>query len=281
MNYWLSRALFLTAFVCGSFIAAFAQQSYSSLETLDGKRYSNVTVQAVESSGIKISHAAGVARVNFLHLPEALRAAYKFDPKDAQDSLDANALIAKQQQEKLDAIKKTDQRTVAANVQQQQQLLKDVKTDQLNKMVDNVLTVKKDRFTGSTTISFRHDLKLNEDVEVSGWVLCTSSNDAFFHLRFTRIADSWRWLSYHKAYWLVDGVSRYEDSDLTTNVLSGGRVYEAFSFSMNRDQAKEFVKSKSAAVKIGIDEFDLTDEHRSVIAALLYKHQLLFPQKSP
>jgi hypothetical protein len=73
--------------VCSSFGACTAKgadlPSWQALKLVDGTEYYDAKVTAVETGGIKIMHAAGVARVPEAQLPPNIRSLFRFDPEQA------------------------------------------------------------------------------------------------------------------------------------------------------------------------------------------------------
>jgi hypothetical protein len=76
-------------------------ERFPTLETRDGKSFSDVLVRSVEPDGITISHAAGIAHVRFELLPDDVRKVFNFDPAKAAEYRTAQkrAIIARSEEE--------------------------------------------------------------------------------------------------------------------------------------------------------------------------------------
>jgi len=72
--------------------------------TLDGDKYSNVTVKRIEPDGIVVSDADGIRKLKFKNLPAEIGIKYGYDPVRAaqyQANLQASAMEGQQQAEKI------------------------------------------------------------------------------------------------------------------------------------------------------------------------------------
>lgn len=73
--------LALMALTCA--LIAEEPKEWPLLTTTKGKEYHNAKLTAVEPSGIKITHADGLARIPFEQLPDDIRSTFKVDPAQA------------------------------------------------------------------------------------------------------------------------------------------------------------------------------------------------------
>ena len=60
------------------------------LKTRGGKEYKDIKVMAVEADGLKIMHAAGMAKIPYEQLPDDLQTKYAFDPTKAAEKRTAD-----------------------------------------------------------------------------------------------------------------------------------------------------------------------------------------------
>jgi len=60
-----------------------ADDSWPSLQTTDGKIFTNAKLSKIEPDGIRIVHEDGIAKLPYEHLPESLREELNFDERQA------------------------------------------------------------------------------------------------------------------------------------------------------------------------------------------------------
>lgn len=253
--------------------------SWTKLTTTDGRSFSDVKVMAVESTGIKIIHKSGVARLNYLHLPNDARSSFQYDSTAAKKALDDMEKSNLQERAKFESVKaqqaaaEKSAREESAKAQKSIDRQASIKT--LEELTANQVTVEKDRFTGVSSIDCVNSVELDGWVKITAWCTYEDLSEPRFMLYLRRRASSWRWLDFHDCYILVDGHSRRsKDQELLTEVMPRGGVYEAIGVPMDLSEAEAFVKSPSAAVKVGIDEYDLTAVHKMPMAYVVAQYQL-------
>ena len=127
------------------------------LKTRGGKEYKDIKVMAVEADGLKIMHAAGMAKIPYEQLPDDLQTKYAFDP-------------AKAAEKRVDDAKK---RKIAAIEAEAEAMKKDLykKAEATTiKVSGRVMQVLKDRvlLSGAQGV----DERLNQGGDIAGGIVC-------------------------------------------------------------------------------------------------------------
>jgi hypothetical protein len=214
------------------------------LKTTEGKEYKDVKVTLVEPGGIKIMHAGGIARLAMMELPPEIRSLFQFNA-DAAKALAAKELDEKEAAQKAGTLKKAMQLT------------------------NDLVTVKEDKFTKNLEISFKEPVRVTGTIDVTAHYEGVAGEvDPLFTLLFQRVDREWRWMKHHPSYVLIDGQSWKAKERLRTDVFKGGRVYESIAIYFTPQQAAAFSQAKEVAIKIGLDELQLTPEMRLTLATV-------------
>jgi len=117
------------------------------------------------------------------------------------------------------------------------------------------LDFKHDRFDGRSTSTIK-DVPFDEDpsIELSGVVTLApfqQNDQERYSLFFIRVAPDWEWLRYHPVRILVDGQPLGNlNSEIDTEVFSGGQVYENVSITINDQLMDKICAAKLVELKI-------------------------------
>lgn len=227
-----------------SFGAGQTPTGWPVLKTTEGKEYKDVKVTLVEPGGIKIMHTGGITRLAMMELPPEVRSLFQF-----------NATAAKAQ-----AAKELDEKEAAQ---------KAVTLKKAMQITNDSVTVKEDKFTKNLEISFKEPVRVTGTVDVTAhYEGVVGEVDPLFTLLFQRVDREWRWMKHHPSYVLIDGESWKAKERLRTDVFKGGRVYESIAIYFTPQQAAAFSQAKAVAIKIGLDEIQLTSEMRLTLATV-------------
>lgn len=272
-SYWLSRVSILSTLLAFLLTPHLLALGWGEFKTADGVVYEDVVVKTVEETGIVVVHKGGVARLNFLELPPSIQGQFKFD----RDKADRALLLRKSQeqaaQKKVQEMQAQEAAAKAASSDQQKALERKQAEAMLDKLAAGKLKVQKDRFDGTTKITF-------DDVAFDSWIsvsaVCKISEDGHpvFLMMFHRQAPYWSWMYHEGIYMLVDGERLFQKDKASTGVI-GGRVSEIMSMDLSEEQIEKLIKAKRWAFKIGSDEFDFTDTHKLPLTVVYLKYKAL------
>lgn len=129
------------------------------------------------------------------------------------------------------------------------------------------VTEKTDKFDGSTRLSLKDEVVLKDGVEMDICAIVMEQREAptIWLLNWTRIAQGWEWLKHHPVTLLVDGERWTPEPEIHTEVLDGGRVYEAVSVQLSAEQVARLVAAKTIEAKVGLREYTLSDKDRLIL----------------
>lgn len=91
-----------------------AGRQIAALETLEGRTFNGVTIREVNPAGLVIVHAAGVARVPFEQLPEAMQDEFRFEAAEAIAFIEQEKKAEADYQKQLVALQKIRKDELAA-----------------------------------------------------------------------------------------------------------------------------------------------------------------------
>ena len=146
--------------------------------------------------------------------------------------------------------------------------------DKVLKATKDIVTEKVDEFEKRVRLSYSgSDIHMPSTEAVITAHASWPENDiqqVIFLLNIERVGEGWRWLKYNTAKILVDGERlEWQEHDLESDVLDGGRVSESKMISVSLRQLMEICAAEKVKMKLGMDEWEWDESRKLPMIAVL------------
>jgi len=136
-----------------------------------------------------------------------------------------------------------------------------------------VITERVDDFDQRTSIKYSGEPDWLGDgvkiVAIASWKN-KAVNPARFLVLFTRVDKGWQWLKSNGVKVLVDDeLMEIEQRELQSDVMEGGKVFEAKPISLSLEQMLCWVAAEKVRVRIGLDEYSLGEKEKLPLLSVL------------
>ncbi len=149
----------------------------------------------------------------------------------------------------------------------------DADRNNLLTLTQPVITEKVDDFDQRTSIKYSGEPDwLGDGVKIvvtASWKN-KAVNPARFLVLFTRVDKGWQWLKSNEVKVLVDDeLMEFEQQELQSDVLEGGKVFEAKPIYLSLEQMLRWVAAEKVRVRIGLDEYSLGEKEKLPLLSVL------------